>query len=122
MSDTHDPSIPIALESVLTQLGNLETVLGRQVAPRLDAVRAALRTAMAARDRGDLPAAIGHIGSAMDQLTALADQLDPSEGVLMRALAQTFRAALLHGDTAQAKRSADVMLEKSGAVQRTQKT
>jgi hypothetical protein len=73
---------------------------------------------MAARDRGDMPAAIAQIGRAMDRLAALADQLDPAEATLMRALAQNFRAALLRGDEAQVKQSAAVMFEKSGAAER----
>jgi hypothetical protein len=41
--------------------------------------------------------------------------------MLMRALAQTFRAALLRGDDAAAKESSAVMFAKSGAVEREKK-
>ena len=37
----------------------------------------------------------------------LADQLDPAEAILMRALAQGFRAALMRGDEARAKETAE---------------
>ena len=121
MADKHEPAIPLALESVVTQLGNLESVLGGHVAPRLAAVRGALIAAMAARDGGDRGRAIEHIGYAMDQLSALADEVDPAEAVLMRALAQSFRTALLRGDAAEAKQTAAVMFEKSGAVERSKK-
>jgi hypothetical protein len=82
------------------------------------AVRSLLIAAMAARDRGDMPAALAQIGAAMDKLSALADGLDPAEGTLMRALAHNFRTALLRGDDAQAKQSAAFMFEKSGAIPR----
>ncbi|MFI5397878.1 MAG: hypothetical protein ACHQ9S_20260 [Candidatus Binatia bacterium] len=118
MPHDHEPQIPLALEAVFTRLGDLEAVLGKQVAPTLAAVRATLATAMAARDRGDIPAAIGQIGQAMDRLAALADQLDPAEALLMRALASTFRAALLRGDESQVKESTAAMFQKSGAVER----
>ena len=118
MADKHESAIPNALESVITGLGELEVVLGPQVRPALDAIRATLSAALAARDRGDVPGAFELIGQAMDRLTHLADHLDPAEGTLMRALAQAFRAALLRGDQAQAKQSAAAMFEKSGTVER----
>jgi hypothetical protein len=118
MADKHDTEIPVALERVVAQLRELEVVLGTDVAPVLDAVRTTLLSAMAARDRGDVPGAIVEIGQAMDRLAALADRLDPAEAVLMRALAANFRAALLRGDTGHAQRSASVMFEKSGALEK----
>lgn len=118
MAHKHEPEVPSALESVIMRLDELQAVLGSHVLPTLSAIRAALISAMAARDRGDMPGAIQQIGGAMDRLAALADQLDPGEAMLMRAVAQSFRAALLRGDAAQAKQTAAVMFEKSGAVQR----
>jgi len=118
MSHKHEEVIPVALESVLTRLSDLEVVLGAHAGPVVATVRSMLITAMAARDRGDLPAAVAQIGHAMDRLAALADGLDPAEATLMRALAQNFRAALLRGDAAQAKQSASFMFEKSGATTR----
>jgi hypothetical protein len=106
------------LESVTTQLDQLQAVLGSHVAPALTAVRAALISAMAARERGDKAGAVQQIGAAMDRLAALADQLDPDEATLMRAVAHGFRDALLRGDTAHAKQTAAVMFEKSGALER----
>lgn len=117
MSHKHDEPVP-ALEKVIAGLAELEVVLGTQVRPVISAVRATLVGAMAARDRGDVPAAMQRIGDAMDRLTRLADTLDPGEAALMRALAQNFRAALARGDEAHAKRDAAVMLQKSGAVER----
>jgi len=118
MAHKHEEAIPVALESVVSRLGDLEVVLGAQAGPAVAAVRSMLIAAMAARDRGDMPAAVGQIGQAMDRLAALADGLDPAEATMMRALAENFRSALLRGDDAQAKQSAALMFEKSGATPR----
>ncbi len=115
MAHKHAEAAPTALETVLAQLGEIEVVLGKQVAPAVAAVSATLIEAMAARDRGDPVAAVDHIGRAMDRLSVLADQLDPAEAVLMRALARTFRTALLRGDDAQVQQSTGRMLERSGS-------
>jgi len=117
MAHKDEPEVPVALESVTARLDELQSVLGSRVAPALAAVRAALIRAMAARDRGDRAGAVQQIGAAMDTLAALADQLDPDEAALMRTVAHSFRTALLRGDAAQAKQSATVMFEKSGALE-----
>lgn len=122
MAHKHEPESPLPLESLVTSIGELEVVLGKQVAPTLAAVRSLLIEATAARGRGDMPGAIVHIGHAMDRLSTLADALDPAEAQLMRALAHSLRAALLRGDESQAKESAAVMFEKSGAVERKRET
>ena len=118
MAHKHEGEIPVAIESVVARLGDLEVVLGTHAGPVVAAVRTLLIAAMAARDRGDMPTAIAQIGEAMDRLSGLADDLDPAEATLMRALAQNFRAALLRGDAAQAHQSAAFMFEKSGATTR----
>jgi hypothetical protein len=110
-----------ALEDVLLRLDELKVVLGPAVGATLAAVRAWLVQALAARDRGDQPAAVGAIGQAMDRLSSLADDLDPAEAAMMRAVAHGFRAALLRGDLAHAKEAAGMMMQKSGAVQRKKK-
>ena len=117
MAHKHTSDAP-PLETLIGSLGELEVVLGKQVAPTLAAVRSLLIEATAARARGDLPGAVAHIGQAMERLSALADGLDPAEAMLMRALAHNLRAALMRGDESQAKESAAVMFEKSGAVER----
>jgi hypothetical protein len=118
MADEHRASIPLELEQVLAGLGELRTVLGESARPVVDAVRARLVEAMAARDRGDPVAALGAVGEAMDRLAGLADQLDPAEAALMRAVSAQFRAALLHGNVPEAKQGLDVMLERSGAKEK----
>jgi len=118
MSHKHEDAIPVALESVVSRLGDLEVVLGAQAGPVVATVRSMLIGAMAARDRGDMPAAVGQISEAMDRLATLAESLDPAEATMMRALAENFRVALLRGDDAQAQQSAALMFEKSGATRR----
>ena len=118
LKDEHTEIELSALEDVLMRLDELQVVLGVAVAGTLGAIRASLIEAVAARDRGDTPAAVGAIGRAMDALSSLADSLDPDEGALMRMVAQSFRTALLRGDYAHAKQTADVMMQKSGAIER----
>lgn len=119
MSLKHDATELAALEGVLLRLDEMGAVLGGEAGPVVDAVRHALIEAMAARDRGDMPAALATIGQAMDRLSRLADDMvDPAEGAMMRAVAQAFRAALLRGDYGDAKAAAARMMRESGAVER----
>jgi hypothetical protein len=118
MDHKHERDVPVGLDALVGRLGELEVVLGTQVRPVLAEIRETLIRALAARDRGEMAAAIDGIGSAMDRLSTMADELDPGEASLMRALAQNFRTALKRGDQAQAKQSAAVMFQKSGAVER----
>jgi hypothetical protein len=82
----------------------------------VDEVERLLREGLAARERGDTPATVQRIGQAMDRLAALASGADPAEGVLMRAVAERFRQALLRGALGEAKETAEVMRERSGSV------
>jgi hypothetical protein len=118
MAHKHEEQAPAALETLIARLGDLEVVLGVEVRPALGDIQTRLIAARAARDRGDVPAAVAQIGEAMDRLSRLADQFEPAEAVLMRAMAQSFRAALLRGDEAAAKERAAAMLQKSGAIER----
>jgi hypothetical protein len=112
--DSH-AAVPLAIGAVVARLGELEAVFGPSAKETLEAVRASLIAAMAARDRGDAEAATKCIGEGMNRLAGLADQLDPTEAVLMRVLAEQFRAALVRRDTSAAQRTADVMFERSGS-------
>ena len=107
---------PEALEVLFSRLGELKFVLGPAAAPGVDQVEADLRGALAARERGDVPAAVERIGKAMDRLAALASGGDPAEGAMMRALAAHFRQALVRGALGQAREAADVMRERSGSI------
>jgi hypothetical protein len=115
MAEDDHRAVPLAIDTVVTRLGELEAVFGPQSAGTLAAVRQGLIEAMAARDRGDGASVVARIGEAMDRLVALADGLEPAEAVLMRAVAEQFRTALLRRDTAEARQTADVMFERSGA-------
>ncbi len=118
MSNSHEPDFPLGLDSFVNRLGELETVFGAKVAPTLAAVKERILYAMAARDRGDMPAAFRELQEGMEQLARLADELDSSEAQAMRAVAQMFRTALARGDAAEAKRNAAIMFERSGARER----
>src|SRR5512140_2520009 len=94
--DDHEHSpIPLAIDSVVSRLGELEVVFGPAAKPVIDGVRSLLLEALAARDRGDGATTVTRIGQAMDRLAGLANDLDPAEGMLMRVVAEQFRAALL---------------------------
>jgi len=114
----HEPDIPAGLEAFVTRLDDLKIVFGAAAVPTLAAVKDGILHAMAARDRGDMSAAFSGLGEAMEKLARFADTLDPREGMAMRAVVQMFGGALRRGDEAEAKRTAAVMLESSGARQR----
>lgn len=119
MSLKHDDTSIPALEGLLLHLDDLGAVFGPGSRHVIDALRQAVVEAVAARDRGDSPAAVKIIGAAMDRVAQLADEMvDPSEAALMRAVAQSFRSALLRGDQAEAAQAAAVMMRRSGAVER----
>ena len=115
MADEHRPSVPVALEELVSGLGELQQLFGDAAAAVVPAVQARLREAMAARDRGDPVATMRAIGAAMEQLAQLADRLDPRDAMLMRAVAERFSSAVLGGDVPQAKQDLDLMFERSGA-------
>jgi hypothetical protein len=118
MANEEGSIIPAALEQLIGGLGELATALGETARPAIAAVQVRLGEAIAARDRGDPPAAMRAIGEAMETLAALADRLDPHEAALMRAVSSHFRSALLRGDVPEAKQRLDVMFERSGARER----
>ena len=95
-------------------LGELEVVIGPKARPVVAEVRAGLRDAIACRERGDLPGALAAIERAMERLAALGTQLDPTEGAMMRALAQHFSQALNAGLKGEAKVAVNVMKTKAG--------
>jgi len=113
---SHLLDFPEALATLFSRLGELKVVLGPAAAPGVDQVEAELRSALAARKRGDVAAAVERIGGAMDRLATLASAGDPAEGAMMRALAAHFRQALVRGALGDAREAADVMRERSGSV------
>ena len=111
----HEFESPPALEMLVTRLGEMAIVVGQAAAPRLGAVREQLQRALALRAQGDVPNATLAIRRAMEELAALADHLDPAEGMLMRAAVQQFGAALMRGGQDEMELTADLMRVKSGA-------
>ncbi|MBI3767386.1 MAG: hypothetical protein HY271_02705 [Deltaproteobacteria bacterium] len=105
-----------ALEMLVTRLGEMEVVLGASAAVRLGAVRAHLQRAVALRADGALPDAAAAIRRAMEELATLVSDVDPREGVLMRAVVERFNAALLRAEPTELERTADLMRERSGAI------
>jgi hypothetical protein len=111
---SHLVDFPEALEALFSRMSEMRAVLG----PGVDEVERHLREGLAARERGDVPAAVASIGTAMDRLADLASAHDPREGEMMRAMAQHFRHALERGAVGEARGAADVMRERSGSVLR----
>ena len=80
---SHLIPFPEALEALFSRMGELKIVLGPAAAPGVDEVERLLREGLAARERGDPPAAIDRIARAMDHLAALATHAEPAEGAMM---------------------------------------
>lgn len=99
---------------LIDRLGELEVVIGDQARPVVAEVRARLKEAASARERGDVPGALAIIGQAMERLAGLASGLDAAEGALMRAIAGSFAHALNAGDRGTAKHAVDMMRTKAG--------
>src|SRR5579863_10049162 len=95
-------------------LGELEVVIGERARPAITEVRAGLRDAIACRERGDIPAALASIRSAMARLAALAADLDPQEGAMMRMIAERFGEALKNDLKGEMKTAVSVMRQKAG--------
>ena len=95
-------------------LGELEVVIGERARPAIAQVQAGLRDAIACRERGDIPAALAAIRTAMERLAALAADLDPQEGAMMRMIAQRFGEALKNDLKGELKTAVSVMRQKAG--------
>jgi hypothetical protein len=108
-----DPSLDPFLK-LADNLGELEVTIGERARPIVAEVRQRLRDAIASRERGDLPGSLTQLRSAMERLAAIASELDPEEGTLMRMVAQRFTEALKLGDKGAAKEAVNLMRHKSG--------
>jgi len=104
-----DPFLKLA-----DNLGELEVTIGERARPAVVELRQRLRAAVASRERGDLPGSLEQLRGAMDRLAAIAAELDPEEGALMRMVAQRFTEALKLGDKGTAKEAVNLMRHKSG--------
>ena len=104
-----DPFLKLA-----DNLGELEVTIGERARPVVAELRQRLRAAVANRERGDLPGSLEQLKGAMERLAAIAGDLDPEEGVLMRMVAQRFTEALRLGDKGTAKQAVNLMRQRSG--------
>jgi hypothetical protein len=95
-------------------LRELEVTVGPNARPVIAEVRAKLAEAAASRGKGDMAAAIDSIRTAMGRLAALASELDPGEGYLMRMIADRFSQALNFGDKGTTKETVNFMRHKAG--------
>ena len=112
MSPSHpslDPFLKLA-----ENLGELEVTVGPRARPVVAELRDRLRSAAASRQRGDLAASLGQLRDAMERLAAVASELDPGEGELMRMVAHRFTEALMLGDKESANGAVNLMRHKSG--------
>ena len=104
-----DPFLKLA-----ENLGELEVTIGDRARPAVVELRQRLRAAATSRERGDLPGSLEQLKTAMERLAAIAGELDPEEGALMRMVAQRFTEALKLGDKGTAKEVINLMRHKSG--------
>lgn len=104
-----DPFLKLA-----DNLGELEVTIGERARPVVAELRQRLRAAVAGRARGDLPESLAQLRGAMERLAAIAGELDPEEGALMRMVAQRFTEALKLGDKGTAKEAVNLMRRRSG--------
>ncbi len=111
---TLDSALDDPLLKLSDTLGELEMIIGDKARPVVAEVRARLLEAVASRrDRG--PAVtLEVIHRAMETLAALAAQLDPAEGLAMRAIAERFTHALAAGDKGTAKKVVNLMRHRAG--------
>ncbi len=116
-SPADDPFVKLARD-----LGELELVIGARARTVVAEVRAGLADAIAARERGAMPEAVGAIRRAMERLATLGADLDPVEGAMMRFIADRFAGALERGRKGDAKEAVGVMRRNAGDTSDDDKT
>jgi hypothetical protein len=112
---SHLIAFPEALEAFFTRVGELKVVLGGSSAPGVDRLEAVMQSALAARERGDVPGAVAGIVQAMELLADLASGTPGVDGGQLRGMAAAFKQALAHGALGEAKGAAEAMREASGS-------
>jgi len=95
-------------------LTELEVTVGPKAGPVVAELRELMLKAAAARQSGQEQTALAAIAQAMGRITTLAELLDPTEALMMRAIAQRFTQALGQGDKATAKETVNVMRHRAG--------
>ena len=116
LEHSHRIEFPEALDVFLARARELTLVLGPESAAGAARFEATIQQALAARARGDVPAAVRRIVEAMELLAGLVSDRDPREGAALRAAAAQFGRALQGGGESEARRMAEVMRERSGSV------
>ena len=112
---SHLVEFPEALEAFFTRVGELKVVLGGAAPPGVDRLEAVIQTALAARDRGDVPGAMRGIVAAMELLAELAGNTPGIDAAQLRGMAAMFKQAIAHGALGEAKTAAETMREESGS-------
>ena len=112
---SHLVEFPEALEAFFTRVGELKVVLGGPAAPGVDRLETLIQTALAARDRGDVPGAMRGIVAAMELLAELAGNTPGLDAGQLRGMAAMFKQAIAHGALGEAKTAAETMREESGS-------
>jgi hypothetical protein len=108
------PGKPDPFLSLGESLRELEVTVGPKARPAIGEVRARLAEAVAMREGGDMPGALRSIALAMRRLAALASEVDPEEGTVMRFIAENFTRALGIGDKDRAKEAVNFIRHKAG--------
>ena len=112
---SHLVEFPEALEAFFTRVGELKVVLGGASAAGVDRLEAVIQTALAARDRGDVPGAMRGIVAAMELLAELAGNAPGLDATQLRGMAAVFKQAIAHGAVGEAKAAAETMRDESGS-------
>lgn len=112
---SHLIEFPEALEAFFTRVGELKVVLGAAAGPGVDRLEATIQSALAARDRGDVPGAIAGIVGAMELLAQLAERTPGVDAAPLRGMAAAFKQAMARGALGEAKAAAETMREESGS-------
>jgi hypothetical protein len=112
---SHLIAFPEALEALFGRMNELRLLLGPGATAAVGRIEALLRDALAARERGDVPAAVAGITAAMGQLATAANQAFAGEGEAMRALVGQFQQAIGRGSVGDAEQAAETMRERSGS-------
>lgn len=106
------------MHALAVGLDELETIFGPSAAPVVREVRSALLAALAARDRGDAPAVMRDLQRAMTTLSQLFANTDPQQAAEMGTMIVGLQQALQSGGGEEARRIAEEMRKRSGAVER----
>lgn len=112
---THLFRVPEPLEKLFGELEQLEKVADEPARADVERVRALIRDALAAQERGAVADAVEGITRAMHALATLAARIDPAEAKEMSAVADQFGRALRRGDSGDARNAAEEMRARAGA-------